>query len=520
MVGFIILWAVCVLFSFVSAALREFYMPVKKLADFLLTLFMLVTLSTQLVTIYSTAQRSAALAMAAVIAFDSYWFRFAPFYPNSDAAGNGMARAFRGIFITGASLVLGLISFFLIKFLVPGDTPVGLYIVLIFAGHIGLYNLFGNRRSFMSGDSFEQAARWAKMRGDDYRKTLFRAGMLEKHDSWEAKELDASPKELEHFDVYGCKCVNIRTHGRLPCLLLEGHFEFPNDSAFNTRRTGLVCGCLGYTAEGDANDRTYYVPNLMKLVWHDLTDGKSYKTETELPKELDRYFEDTDRFWLDDIDFLIMPKGKVLMFHSRHNQIHNIMIDYPLHSEPTNEYSEKVEKLISEFHVDAEKCRAQTPEPETIDDYLKRFRYRIVFLAEDGLTVTKTICNFFNAEKILSDGEWKEQMQPARIKDAFLRFESAQQKYAAFVYFSEDEIIKAFDETFGDCGDLLGEFVIRVGRTQSGFAFELKLGERCLHLSQTEIRLYKTNANDAGKLVFKNYKGEHQNLLRGLEIKR
>ena len=520
MVGFIVLWAASILSSLAGAALKELYRPVRKLSNFLLTTFLLLTLTLQLTAIYSTAQRSAFFAMIAIIAFDQYWFRFAPFYPNSDAAGNGMARAFRGIFITGAALVLGIISLLLIKFLTPGGNRYGLYIVLAIAAHIGLYNLFRNRSSYLSGDCFEQAARWAKMRVDDYRKSLFRADMLEKNDSWQAKELDASPQELEHFDVYGCKCVDIRTHGLLPCLLLEGRFEFPIGT-FKARRTGLLCGCLGYTPEGDANDRTYYVPSEMTLVWHDLSSGKTYRIQTALPKALDRYFEDTDRFWLDDIEMRIMPQGRVLMFHNRQNQIHNIMIDHPLHSELTDGYEQQIDKLISEYKVDVNKCRIDTPSLETIDNYMKRFSYRVTFCAENGLQITKTICNFFNGEKILSGSEWKEDMQPARIKDVFLRFESTRQKYAAFVYFSESEIIKTFDEAFEKCTESAqGEFVIHAGTAQNNFSFALKLGEKCRPLKETEIRLYKTNANDAGKLVFKNYNGSHKNLLYGLEIRK
>ena len=521
MAAFILLWAACILCSFAGAVMKEFYRPVRKLSNFLLTSFLLLTLTLQLTAIYSTAQKSGFFAMIAIIAFDRYWFGFAPFYPNSDAAGNGMARAFRGIFIAGAALILGVISLLLIKLVVPGGKQIGLYIVLAFAAYIGLYNIFRNQNSYLSGDCFDEAARWAKMRQDDYRKSLFREGMLEKSDSWEAKELDASPQELEHWDVYGCKCVDIRTHGLLPCLLLEGHFVFPKMTA-KARRTGLLCGCLGYTPEGDANDRTYFVPDEMTLAWHDLSDGMTYRIHTSLPRELDRYFDDTDRFWLDDIEFRIMPKGKVLMFHNRRNQIHNIMIDHSLHSEPTTEYEEKTAKLISEYKVDVDKCRkTTTPSLDTINDHMKRFRYHIVFCTENNsLKITKTICNFFNGEKILTGSEWKEDMQPARIKDVFLRFESEQQRYAAFVYFNEDEVIKTFDDAFEKCSDPSeGIFTIQAGISQSEFSFALKLGDRCWQLKETEIRLYTTNANDAGKLIFKNYKGDHKNLLNGLEIR-
>ncbi len=520
MVAFILILVVCIVFSFASISIKELYTPVKRLEDILLTAFLLLTLTTQLATIYFSAQKSPLFSMIEIMAFDYYWFNFAPYYPHSDPAGNGMARAFRSIFNTAASVLYGVISFFLIKFWAYDSRQTGLHVVLFLAACIGLKNIFTNRKSFLSGDSFEESARWAKMSEEDYRKSLFRAGMLEKTDSWEAKELDASPEELEHWDVYGCKSIAVRTHEKLNCLLLEGHFEFHGETA-DISPSGFLCGCLGFTDDGDVNDTSVFVPKYVKLAWHDLSDGKTYKVYTSLPKELDHYFYDTDRFGFDDIEFRIMPRGKVLMFHNMRNQIHNIMIDYPLQGEVTNDYEQEFSNLISEYKIDVNEHRAtKTPSLDTVNDYLKRFRYHPVFCTEnDSLKITKTICNFFNGEKILFDSEWKDDMKPARIKDVFIRFESEQNRYAAFIYFNENEVLETFGEAYNKCDESLqGELIIQVGTLENDFSFVLKFGDKRYHLKATEIRLYKINADDAGKLMLKNYKGNHKNLLKGLEV--
>ena len=517
----VLLLMACIVFSYAGASMKELYKPSKRLENLLLTAFLLLSLSTQLTTIYFSAQRSPFFSMIEIMAFNYYWFNFAPYYPHSDPAGNGMARAFRSVFNTAASVLYGVISFFLIKFWVSGGHHTGLRIVLFLAAYIGLRNLFNNRKSFVSGDSFEESARWAKMSEEDYRKSLFRASMLEKIDSWEAKELDASPKELEHWDVYGCKSIVVGTHGKLNCLLLEGHFEFPTETA-DIQPFGFLCGCLGFTDDGDKNDTSFFVPKYVKLAWHDLSDGKTYRVYTSLPKELDYYFDDTDRFRLDNIEFRIMPHGKVLMFHNRRNQVHNIMLDYPLQGEVTNDYEQKFSDLVSEYKINVNEYRAtKTPSLDTINDYLKRFRYHPVFSTENNsLKITKTICNFFNGEKILSDGEWNEDMEPTRIKDVFIRFESEQSKYAAFIYFNEDEVLETFCEVYNKCDESLqGELLIQVGTLENDFSFALKLGDKHYRLKATEIRLYKNNADDSGKLIFKNYKGNHKNLLTGLEIR-
>ena len=66
MVGFIVLWAASIISSLAGAALKELYRPVRKLSNFLLTTFLLLTLTLQLTAIYSTAQRSAFFAMIAI----------------------------------------------------------------------------------------------------------------------------------------------------------------------------------------------------------------------------------------------------------------------------------------------------------------------------------------------------------------------------------------------------------------------------------------------------------------------
>ena len=78
---------------------------------------------------------------------------------------------------------------------------------------------------------------------------------------------------------------------------------------------------------------------------------------------------------------------------------------------------------------------------------------------------------------------------------------------------NEEEILRVFDEVFGNGGDSSdGEFIIQVGTGESAFAFEIKAGGKCYPLHESEIRLYRNNKDDAGKLVCKSYKGNHKNL--------
>lgn len=515
------LYVTCILGSFFGLCVKWLYKPARRVRSFLLTTFISLVLLSQLESIYLIALRSPFFSMIAIILFDHYWFYFRPFYPNSDAAGNGMARGFRSFYVTVTSVVLGVISFLLIQFFKVNGNPIGLYIVLTFAALIGISVMLMNRESHLSGDAFDEDARWAKLRTEDYRKALFRESMLEGNDVWEGKELDAVPIELTHWDVYGSNNISVNTYGKLCFFLLEGKFTFSTET-HSVSSYGLLRGCLGYAVDEGGDSPP--VPSHVVMAWYDLSDVNTYKLDADLPDELNHYLDDKERFRWDNIEFQILPHGKVVMYHNWRNQIHNIMLDYPLMGKVTKEYEQQVSDFLKEkskYFMTHERIGDEigevsgVPSLETINNYLKRFHYTITFRPENDLfKITKTICRFFNGEKILSGGEWEEKMDPARLKDVFLRFEDEKEKYSCFIYFSEEEILRVFDEAFGNRGDSLkGEFIIRVGTGESAFAFEIKAGDQHYPLNETEFRLYKNNKDDGGKLVFKSYNGKHRNLL-------
>ena len=460
MINTIILWTAAVLLSFAGFAAKFFYNPARRAADLFLTLFLFLTLATQLAAIYQTAARSAAIAGISVAIFLHYWSYFAPFYPNSDAAGNAMSNGFRSFFIFLASLLWGVISFLLIKL----TDQTGIYIVLAIEAIVGLSNIYANRKAYISGDGLEERAGSAKMRVEDYRKTLFRQSMVEKGDAWEAKELDAIPKELEHWDVYGSNAIKVTS--KHPVSFLEGDIDYGSGKV-SIDKTGHDTGCLGKTYGEYEDGYVTLIPKHINLVWQDRETGKKYRIESDLPNELNQLSADKDRFRFDDLEFRLTKGGGVLIYRNRPNRIHNIKIDYPM---------------------------GKTEERE------KRFKYTIDFRS-DNFRITKTICNFQNGEKILSGGKWEEDTAPARIKDVFLRFEDAHRRYACFLYFNEEEINKAFEE------ETQGVLSITVGNTKNDFEFTFN-GTK---IQKTEIRLYRVNEDEKGKLLFKNYKRRYTN---------
>ena len=512
-----------VLLSYFSLGAKEYYRLARSMRNIGISLLLLITLTVHSALIYFIATKLIFLTIVPLIAFYIYWFMFAPLCLGStDAAGAGMARGFHVIIGVGSGIIFGIIFYVLIIFL----SPVALYIALGFYVLIGLYSIYFTYYCYTSGGEFQYSAMREKLSYEQYRRTLFRESMVKKGDPWEAKELDDWPKEMKHSDVYGSKQLEIKSFDSMPCLLLEASFihasgddEFDDELKREAIFTGFVCGNLARRKNDASGDE--FIPKRIAMVWHNLSEGKTYRIDVSLPKELSTYSDMVNEDRDDDLDFVIMPHGRVLMYHNRYNQIHNLMIDCLLQGVETKEYEEKIAEYFAKNNINLDHyAKKELPAVETIDNYLKRFPYTVSFVYENERYKTqKSICNFFNGERILSGEQWVADIEPARIKDVFLRFQYEQSRYSCFLFFNEDEILSVFKEAFEtDDAAGNGEFVIKAGRNRNDFAFTLKVAGKAYTLKKTEIRLYKNNADDRGTLVFKNYRGKRKNLLRGLGI--
>ncbi len=512
-IEFIAFLIASVLLSIFSVGTRDYYRLGRRMRNTGISVLLLITLAVHSALIYFIATKLIFLTIVPLIAFYIYWFMFVPLCIGStDAAGAGMARGFHGAIGVGSGIIFGIIFYVIIILF----SPVALYIALGFYVLIGLYSIYFTYYCYTSGGEFQYSARQKKLSFEQYRRTLFRESMVKKGDPWEAKELDDWPKEMKHFDVYGFKQLEIKSFDSMQCLLIEAHFIHASGEE-TTRTTEFGWGNLERVYNDASEDD--FIPKHIDMVWHNLCEGKTYCVDADLPKQLSSYSDTVNKDRYDDLDFVIMPHGRVLMYHNRYNQIHNIMIDCSLQGVKTNEYDEKIEEYFVKNNINSDLYpKKELPSLKTIDNYLKRFNYTVSFVYENELYKTqKSICNFFNYEKILCGEQWTADIKPARIKDVFLRFQYEQSRYSCFLFFDEEEILSVFKEAFetDDAADN-GEFVIKAGCNKKDFEFSLIVAGKAYTLKKTEIRLYKNNADDRGKLVFKNYRGARKNLLRGL----
>lgn len=503
------LWIISIVISFVAFLIKSEYKLAYNARNFFLTIFMLATLFLQILLVYQTAQNYSSLCFLPLIAIIHYWQNFVEFYPNGDAAGNGMARAFRSIINTCVSLVLGIILFLLIKF----TESFGLNISLILITIIGLINILNNYNSYVGGDSFRYNARFFSIKENDYRKMMFRSRMTKKNDPWHAIELDASPNELEFWNFYSTRKIKVEALKGQYFIFLKGIFN-TNNQIETLEKPYFGNDYLSRSSFSVDENADIFVPNHILLVWYDCQNQKTYKIEGSLPDFLNHYFDEKEKFYLDDIEFRLIPNGSVLMFHNKNRQIHNIMIDYPLQGIETNEYQDILKEYITRKNININKYfKSDNKLASNIKLYNQRFNYKIKVLSNNQeIKISKYICNFFNLEKLLFSDTWKNNFQFARLKDVFIRFNNNDIFYSCFLFFSKQEIIKAF-EMFNNSDDdnTIGEFVIKVGCDKKSFEFYLKIKDKTYNFAQTEIRLYRNYIDDRSKLVFKNYRGNRKN---------
>ena len=347
LIAFIVFLIASVLLSYFSLGANECYRLGRSMRNIGISLLLLITLTVHSALIYFIATKLIYLTIVPLIAFYIYWFMFAPLCIGStDPAGAGMARGFHVIICVGSGIVLGIIFYVLIIFL----SPVALYIALGFYVLIGLYSIYFTYYCYTSGGEFQYSAMRENLSYEQYRRTLFRESMVKKGDPWEAKELDDWPKEITHYNVFGSK-LEIKSFDSMQCLLMEAHFIHASGEE-ETIDTTFGCGILEYIYNDAREDD--FIPKHIAMVWHNLSEGKTYRIDVSLPKELSTYSDMVNEDRDDDLDFVIMPGGRVLMYHNRYNQIHNIMIDYPLQGVETNEYDERIAEYFAENNINSD----------------------------------------------------------------------------------------------------------------------------------------------------------------------
>jgi hypothetical protein len=123
--------------------------------------------------------------------------------------------------------------------------------------------------------------------------------------------------------------------------------------------------------------------------------------------------------------------------------------------------------------------------------------------------------DFMNGEGYGFTSKYNEPFKmPSRLKEFLVKWDTKDSRYTCFMYFNEAEMLKVFDEAYGEDRMQKGELKIKVCKYNNLFDISLNVGDKSIKLEKTEIRVFQDpieKPNGKGTLIYKNYEGNHKN---------
>lgn len=303
---------------------------------------------------------------------------------------------------------------------------------------------------------------------------------------------------------------------------------------------------MGIGQDGVTRDRSkkYYLPKAIEALWVSFTDRKVYAIDTLIPYDtilaLFQYAgepcipapsEDITHV-VECFDLCFLPGGKVMLYIKAaaktilldwsamgeeitdNDVLSDVYLQYGL--ENMNSYYEKIASFPeSEFWLAYQKKHG-SPAP-LIEQYLQRFNYTLNIEFEDKATTNLTVeSDFTNGEQYWETSKFNEVFKsPSRLKKSRIEWDTQKYHYTCFMYFNEEEMLRVFDEAYGDDRMQKGELKINVCKYNNFFDIFLNVGEKSIRLEKTQIRVFQDPVEDPdgdGTLIYKNYENDHTNL--------
>ncbi|MCQ2233015.1 MAG: DUF2931 family protein [Paludibacteraceae bacterium] len=301
---------------------------------------------------------------------------------------------------------------------------------------------------------------------------------------------------------------------------------------------------IGTGHDGVARDDEYRygLPKMLNAAWVSFTERKVYKLTVELPyEEILRRFQESAaleprggmEYVYHTLDLCILPEGKVVLVLK--SSWGKILLDWSAQGEETHEFDDDILNRvnavadsmdeyydwISEVSNDThwvEYYKTHGLVTPVYDRYLERFNYKIIFDYEDKVSkIVEYIQRHTNGELYWIDpSEFVKLIEhPSRVKEIRLEWDTKDSHYTGFLYFNEEEVLRVFDEAYGEDRMQQGELRIKVGADCKSYDLSLNVGGKSFKLEKTEIRVFQDPIDDPdgdGTLIYKNYEGNHRNL--------
>ncbi|MBR6596713.1 MAG: DUF2931 family protein [Paludibacteraceae bacterium] len=319
-------------------------------------------------------------------------------------------------------------------------------------------------------------------------------------------------------------------------------------SVFGNESIGVGMG-KGYDGVVKDRSRKYYLPKAVEATWVSWTDRKVYNVASLIPYDTilslfrnggEPCIPSTEDVPIDKtshvvecLDLCFLPGGKVILYVKAAAK--TILLDWSaIGTEVTDDeilsnvygrwgldnMDDYYDMFYSDEYSDYETWRNYMRKHGSVapllERYLQRFNYTLNFEFEDKDTYIYSVdSEFTNGELHWDTPKYYEAFRmPSRLKESTIEWNTKDSHYTCFMYFNEKEILKVFDEAYGEDRTQKGELKIKVCKYNNLFDISLNVGEKSIKLEKTAIRVFLDpieNPNGKGTLVYKNYEGDHTN---------
>ena len=297
-----------------------------------------------------------------------------------------------------------------------------------------------------------------------------------------------------------------------------------NYFGFFLKNGGLASGKNGI--DYDENS-TAPIPRYIAALWLSLPERTVYYIDEGLPHEqidnlfakgYDYYDEDgkLSKETYDELDLCFLPKGKVVLYLKGSQR--TTLIDWIGQGTATDNFNADICKVQRSesigTHIDYiieqdTYIDYETPVDSLLNKYFERFSYTINVDFADKQSKRywgKEI--YANGEELISRNRplVESIAMPSRLKYYEVTWETDDYKYSAEFNFNEDEMLRLFDEAYGNDRTQKGEFHIAFGNEGAPVDIYLLVGGKKFVFKKTEIMVekYPLSNPDDETIVFKN----------------
>ena len=372
------------------------------------------------------------------------------------------------------------------------------------------------------------------------------ASCANKKDLQKNKEINQMEDERFYYEV----CCSAPKLGPGKYVTVEYIGESGTFRCFGNPTIGVGMG-LGHDGVARSRASRYGLPKAIEATWVSYTDRKVYSVATLLPYDTILSLfkdggepcipvtngiipEDKIGYAIDRFDLCFLPGGKVMLYVN--TAVKSILLDWS--AEGTEETDDEVlrhvyrrygmknmdeyyDMFYSDEFPDYEPWRKYMRKHGSIapllERYLERFNYTLNFEFENKETVIDyVLAKYANGEHQSGTSQYNACFRmPSRLKETRVVWDTKDSHYTCFMYFNEEEMLKVFDEAYGEDRTQKGELTIKVCKYNNLFDISLNVGDKSIKLEKTEIRVFRDPIDDPhgdGTLIYKNYEGNHKNL--------